>query len=515
MRPEETSRFSNLSDEIVEAILEGLENLQDPFAVYDVDDILVHCNNAYRDSFAGLEPPNLIGMSFEQIATYSLGAGVYPNALGVEESYLKNRIEKHKMNFANHEQTLPNGKVERITEIALSSGYKIGLHSIITELTNARGKAEAENEATAQFLANLSHEIRTPLVGIIGLMDILLEKSPRSDQIFEMNTIQSSGETLLRILNDVLDISKIRAGRLELLCVEFDPVNLSGRILDRYKLRASLKGVNLTLNVLPNVTSVKLGDDLRLGQMLDNLLSNALKFTEKGEVVLTINSVAGSPLVICIQDTGIGMNAEQIEKVMSRYSQADVRIAQKYGGTGLGIPIVKHFCDLMDGAICFESNVGAGTKVTLTLPLLDASSPPENKPKFPSKTSTNFKSSRALIADDGEINRLLLSAFLERLGVDAVLVADGDEAVEFACQQKFDFIFLDISMPKLDGYGALTQIRSHLGSNCPLMIAVTAHALKHEISAITAAGFDGCLTKPFYSHDLVSLLESLANRKVE
>jgi PAS domain S-box-containing protein len=395
------------------------------------------------------------------------------------------------------------------------AGYR-GVGSDITELYGALRRAEEANAAKSVFLANMSHEIRTPLNGVLGLAELLHEAVSDPEHRRMIGTIRESGEALLGILNDILDLSKIEAGKLSLEEVSFRPSDLARRVEALHCLRAQEKGLSLSVLIGPTADQPRQGDPHRLLQVLHNLVSNAVKFTEEGEVSLTVECRAGQPIVFDLRDTGIGMTQDQANRVFEAFEQADGTVTRRFGGTGLGLSIVRRLVRLMNGEIAVQSAPGRGTHVRLTLPLPVAEITPIAEPvtRLPAAVVPgDLAGLRALVADDNATNRLILKAMLGGLGMSCVIVNNGKEAIECWQPDTFDILLLDISMPEVDGITALTSLAARCheqGTQLPPAVAITANAMAHQVEEYLACGFSAHVAKPFRREDLVDAIQRVA-----
>lgn len=378
-------------------------------------------------------------------------------------------------------------------------------------LERALEEAKTAKEAQASFLATMSHEIRTPLNGILGMAELLESGMNDPEKRRMARVLRQSGVGLLTLVNDLLDMSKIEAGKLTLEHAPFCPEDLVRRMEDVYRLSVEEKGLSLDVFQKSGCDQPRMGDAHRIEQILHNLLNNAIKFTETGGVTLTIGGRGDQPFQIMVEDTGIGMTDEQAKSLYEDYVQADRSISRRFGGTGLGMSIVRELVDKMGGSIDVQSEIEKGTKVTISLPLEMSSAQLEEQEAVDDANQT-FDGRRVLVADDNQTNRELMTAMLSRLGASPVVVNDGQEAVEAARNQSFDLILMDISMPVMDGITALSKIRAeqlHAGQPETPIVAVTANAMPHQVAEYAVAGFASCVAKPFDLSDLRRVLAEL------
>ncbi|MBY8974577.1 response regulator [Rhodobacteraceae bacterium NNCM2] len=382
-------------------------------------------------------------------------------------------------------------------ESGLFAGYR-GVGSDVTRIYSAMRKAEAANRAKSEFLANMSHEIRTPLGGVLGMAEELDRRITDPDQRQFIDTLRVSGEHLLQIINDVLDFSKIEAGKLELDTISFSVAEMVEKVAAAHRMRAEEKGVKFTLNLDGGCSVPRLGDPHRIRQVLHNILGNAVKFTDQGEVTLSVGAPVGQPITFVIQDTGIGMSEEQINQCFEDFSQADISIARRFGGTGLGMTITKRLVDAMNGVKHIDSELGEGTTITIALPLEIATEAAEaEKPVITSDMVP--PGLRVLAVDDNATNRILIDLLLKQIRAKATIVPDGRTAIQRVEDRNFDIILMDIAMPEMDGIetlAAIRQIEQQRGRRHAPTLAVTANALEHQIRDYMAKGFDGHVSKP-------------------
>ena len=379
----------------------------------------------------------------------------------------------------------------------------------------ARRAAEAANRAKSEFLANMSHEIRTPLTAILGYAELMVEKSPRGENSSESAGILRNGRHLLEIINNILDLSKIEADRLEFELSEVNPKEVIGEVVALLKAEAATKGIDLTMASGAALPDRVWTAPLRLKQILINLVGNAVKFTKAGEVTIggRRSDVPGS-FAIEISDTGIGMSKEQLDRLFEPFVQADGSMTRRFGGTGLGLAISRKLARLLGGDIRVESQPDDGSCFTLILPRgpVGVGSFPEGTSQatlaVPADSGTArgepLSGRRILVAEDSPDNRRIISAILRKAGATVTLVENGQEAVEIAGSQAFDLIVMDIQMPVLDGYEATRRLRQ-AGYVGPI-VALTAHASDSDQQKCLAAGCDGYATKPFSRQTLLETL---------
>jgi signal transduction histidine kinase/CheY-like chemotaxis protein len=383
------------------------------------------------------------------------------------------------------------------------------LKATLAELVEARDLAEAANVAKSEFIANISHEIRTPLNGVLGMVQAMARDALPAPQRERLQLIGQSGETLLMILNDVLDLSKIEAGKLELEEVAFDLEPLVMNTFAVFKPSADAKGLAFTVDIEPEARGPYLGDPVRLRQILYNLISNALKFNSAGSVSLTVDA-PGEAVRFSVADTGIGIGEDQIERLFDKFVQADSSTTRRFGGTGLGLAICRELTRAMGGDIQVASTLGKGSCFTLSAPLVRMAETGAESIEGPSTAGDlDDRPLCILAAEDNPVNQIVLRTLLAQAGLDPVIVGNGQEALNAWERGDWDLILMDIQMPVMDGVEAALRIRrreSETGRARTPIIALTANAMTHQAERYAAAGMSGFVAKPIEVAQLFSAI---------
>ncbi|HKR89097.1 MAG TPA: ATP-binding protein [Phenylobacterium sp.] len=386
-------------------------------------------------------------------------------------------------------------------------------------LIQARDEAEAANRAKSAFLATVSHEIRTPLNGLLGMAQAMARGPLEPVQRERLDIIRQSGEGLLAILNEVLDLSKIEAGKLTLEDGEFDVVELAEAACATFRAVAEGKDLSLALKVSPSARSVYRGDPMRVRQIVYNLVGNALKFTDRGGVTIAV-ARRGAALLLQVRDTGIGMTAEQQANLFRAFEQAETSTTRRYGGTGLGLAICRDLVELMGGRIRARSAPGRGSRflVSLPLPKLEPEQRAAPAPAPIEEPAELDRPIRVLAAEDNKVNQLVLKTLLNQVSVDPVIVGDGRAAVEAWAREPWDLILMDVQMPVMDGPAATQEIRAREqaeGRARTPIVALTANAMEDQVARYRAAGMDDFVAKPIAASRLFAALQAALDAAAE
>ena len=514
----ETRRAQARLGEAIEAISEG-------FALYDADDRLVICNRRFKEMYADVALEIQPGTQYETILRAAAGTGIIPAASDKGDAWVAERLDRHRNPEGAFEQQRSRGIWLKISERRTADGGIVGVFTDISELkdrelqlgqlvdrlADARDAAMEATVAKSRFLANMSHELRTPLNAIIGITEMVMEDAEDSgDRSLRepLERIARAGKHLLQLINDVLDLSKIEAGKLE---VNYEPVDLAslvGDVIGEAETLAAKNANRLSVDCPPNIGAVH-SDPTRLRQIMLNLLSNACKFTENGSVSLSVarsREDGNDWISMRVDDTGIGMTSEQLGKLFQEFSQADSSTTRKYGGTGLGLAISDRLCRLMGGSIDVKSEPGVGTTFSVRLPAEQAGVP-EAAPIEMAPTPAGYateRTNRVLVIDDDATVRSLMRRYLSREGFEVVTADGGREGLEFARDLHPSVITLDVFMPDMDGWSVLQAIKQDAELSRIPVIMMTISDEKQKGFTLGASGY---LTKPVDRVQLTQLLD--------
>ncbi len=505
----------------VRTLDQALEAMPDGFLLCDRDDRVLRWNERYVEMFPWMRGVLRVGMHYADLSaavadTPLLGASPEERALWLEE-----RDRMHQAGEGEWERDLGNGLVVRIVDRRTREGGVVSVFHDVTEaerrLSQAKANAEEANQAKSQFLATMSHEIRTPLNAVLGLNELMLHSALDLQQRRHAELIGSSGRLLLALINDILDVSRIEAGHLQLASAPFGVRSAGEGVVELLRERALGKGLALRFEMIPNEDTQVLGDSIRLQQILFNLLGNAIKFTDSGTVRLIIAVEPGADraqtLRLEVSDTGIGIPASAMPTLFDRFTQADSTTMRRYGGSGLGLAITREIVQLMGGTITTTSAPGAGSRFVVTIPtrLVDRGEPAPVQAGA-AQAEAPRQPLRLLVAEDNDVNQILIDAVLARMGHRVHLVADGRQAVEAVRRGDYDLVLMDLQMPGMDGMEATQAIRALDGPRASLpIIAMTANAFDEDRQACLAAGMDDYVAKPI---DVDQLARAIARCSV-
>lgn len=500
-----------------EMLWSAVDSLDEAFVIYDTDDRLAYCNERYRRYHQTSADILVPGRSFEEIIRTCAERGQYPEANGRIDDWVAERMSAHRSGNADFIQQTDAGRWLRIIERVTPKGFRIGFRIDITELYEAKAAAENANRAKSDFLANMSHEIRTPMNGILGMTEVLLDTPLSVEQREYLSIVKSSGDSLLAIINDILDFSKIEAGRLELENIPFELGQTVSAVVSSQQARATAKGLSLDLRLPDDLPVVVVGDPVRLGQIITNLLGNAIKFTAAGRVGIEVRSLEVLPsgdrrLEVSVSDSGIGIAPDKLDSIFESFVQSDSSVTRQYGGTGLGLAISQRLVSRMGGTLRVASVLGHGS--TFSFDFLVSAAPSAESSgalKGPAQTAGNQPPQRVLdilLVEDNKVNQRLTSAILGKAGHRVSVASNGYEALDRLAAGHFDVALMDLHMPELDGTQTVQLIRQREaldGTHLPV-IALTANALAGDRERCLAGGMDDYLPKPFKRTQLLEIV---------
>ncbi len=497
-----------------------VQTIPDLIWLKDTDGVYLSCNRRF-ESFFGASEAEIIGKTDYDFVDQELADFFREHdrkAMAAGEP----SVNQEWITFASdgHRELLETIKCPMVGRQGQLIGV-LGVGRDITALHQARQDAEIANRAKSEFLANMSHEIRTPLNGVIGMAQLLELTNPTAEQREYLNYLEIASNNLLALISDVLDLSKIEAGKIELEYADFLLAKAIDEVVATQIGRIRQKNLELVTTIAHGGPVIVHGDMLRFKQIVLNLLGNAIKFTDQGTITITAQ-VAKAPDGTCLlrldlADTGIGMDAEVLERIFGAFTQADSSTTRKYGGSGLGLNICRRLVELMGGRIWADSEPGVGSCFHVELPCTSCTQQAE----APDETGADpvgiadGRSLSVLVAEDNPLNATTILAMLQRMGHRSQLAEDGQKTLDAWAQTDFDCILMDIQMPVLDGIQAAAAIRQQeyaRGGHIPI-IALTAHALRGDRQRLLAEGFDGYLPKPLEMGELARELQRLTMQK--
>lgn len=485
-----------------------LESMGDGVITLDDHDRLVGYNRAAADIFASL-PAHRLGENIRVVEDFReemLNQDI-PQSFSIHERY----YESHSKPIVD-ENGRKQGCVILILDMTDTRAY-------IDEIKRVRRQAEKASIAKSEFLANMSHEIRTPMNAIIGLNDIIMEECEDEEIYSHARDVQSAARNLLTIINDILDLSKVEAGKMELVYADYYIRAMADEVIGMMDMAASQRGLILKYECDQSIPCRYQGDDGRIRQILINILNNAIKFTKKGYVRASVTGKPGrtadeEQLIFCVEDTGCGIREEDLSRIFEDFRQVDSRRNRSAEGTGLGLAIVKHLVELMEGTIEVKSTYGKGTTVMVSIPQKIVDERPVSQMPGISQDERRMIHSftapgvRVLIVDDNAVNRKVARGFLKNYAFDLDEAEGGPQAIELVRANRYDIIFMDHMMPGMDGIEAAQIIRRDCGENgtAPVMAALTANAMEGMREHFLECGFDDFISKPLDRAELNQLL---------
>ena len=448
-------------------LTEAIETISEGFSLYSAEDKLIVCNSRYKELFASHADVMMPGTSFETILRTATERGLIKDAEGRREAWIAERLARHRAASETHIQRRSDGRWIQVNERKTANGGVVAIYADITELkqheaelAEARDAADAANQTKSSFLANMSHELRTPLNAIIGYSEILQEDAVyKGDKaaIDDIQKIEGAGRHLLGLINNILDLSKIEAGKMD---VFIEPINIQAMVTEVLSIVRPLadKSENVVEVVCPADIGSFRSDQTKVKQCLLNLMSNANKFTEKGTLTLAAAREGGSQVCFRVSDTGIGMTQEQLGRLFEAFSQADASTTKRFGGTGLGLAITKRFCTMLGGDVTVESTPGKGTTFIIRLPDQGVAATTVEAPAPPPAAADGRTT--VLVVDDDPSVRGLLAKTLEKEGYRVLSAGNGVEALALAREHRPQAITLDVLMPQMDGWSALREFKA-------------------------------------------------------
>jgi len=506
-----------LKNEVLENLSLVIKNSADIICAVDAQSFRIQTINPAVEKILGFKPSELVGKS------------IIDRAVDTQKAAFKNKlgeIIKDNLSFAIFEFQFETFD-KRVIWAECRASYQnktifINISDIspqksyLEQLLKSKDAAEYGKKVKEAFLANMSHELRTPVNGIIGLTKLLLQTPLNDQQVNMLNLMETSSASLLGVINDVLDISKIEAGKFSIVRSTNNLHELVESVYKLLKFKADEKQIDLVLDVDPQVPQYLIFDSLRLNQILMNLLSNAIKFTDKGFVKLKISLLKKLndkvQLKFTVEDTGVGIASNNLSRIFEQFEQAEDDTASNYGGTGLGLTIVKKLVELKDGELTFSSQVGKGSVFNFTNWYTVATKPQQKTvDKTEDKKLSPFENIRILVAEDNLVNQFILKKMLSDWNLEVAFVDNGRKAIDKLKEQHFDLILMDTHMPELNGYQAAKQIRLDFEEpkrSIPI-ISLSAASFDHEQQEAIAAGMNDVLAKPFQPQDLHQKIKQL------
>ena len=515
----ERRKMEALAQRNADLLRGSIDALDDAFALYDDQDRLVICNQRYRDIYPLCTDVILPDHTFESVLRAGIVRGQFCMEACGPELWIAERMALHRQPFSQFNQKLNDGRTLRIVERRMPNGYTVGFRVDITDLVTATEAAQEASRSKSQFLANMSHEIRTPMNAVLGMLTLLRKTQLTPQQADYASKSENAAQSLLSLLNDILDLSKAEAGKMT---IDPQPFGLTQLVTDLKVIVDAYidsRQVHFSVAIEPGLPDHVTGDALRLKQVLINLCGNAVKFTPEGQVTLTLRGAdrhAGKVLLeFVVQDNGIGIAVENQERIFSGFTQAESSTTRRYGGTGLGLAISQRLITLMGGRLELSSELGHGSRFYFTLPLgIVAASEQVTTDMVPisqEQEGAQLAGMRILVAEDNLVNQQIASELLQAEGAVVTLTNDGQEALDAIANADtpFDVVLMDMQMPIMDGLTATRRIREHLDATTLPIVAMTANAMDADREACLEAGMNDHVGKPFNINSLIQVLHKV------
>ncbi len=492
-----------------------VEEGSDVIFIVDYEGNILYCNNAIKD--LGYKDSFIIGKNFFDFIEPSI---LFDFKKNFKQCTQRRYSEAVEFQFKSKDKTYAFFEFNSI-----NLKQKDGLDGLILDCRDiSQRKKDAEELLRAQkakelFLANISHEIRTPINGIAGMADLLSQNPSAEDQTLYLKAIKTAAENLKVIINDILDLASIESGKLKFEKINFNLDKTIKSLVDTFRLQSQERGIKLHYSKDSTIPNVYVGDPVRLNQILINLISNALKFTHQGSisVTVTLDKIVNKDyfLKFEIKDTGIGIPKSKLKTIFESFSQADASVTRKYGGTGLGLTIVRQLVQLQHGTIKVMSEENQGSVFTVIVPYKQGiANEQSSKSKAGSNKSLQLQNASILLVEDNDINRLYAGSILKMWSCKFDTAENGEVALEKFKNSHFDLILMDIQMPVMDGFETTKAIRKWANEKSKVpIVALTANATQKDIDRCLAIGMDDCLTKPFTQEDLLKILDKFLGEK--